>query len=165
MFKLLILDVDGVLTDGRLPYAGGGNEVKVFDVQDGLAIKLWQAAGGTAAIISGRQSPAVEARAKDLGIEFVRQGVADKRPAYEAAGQAAGVSDAETAVIGDDLPDLPMMRRCAYPVAVANATPMVKRAARYVTRRTGGAGAVAEAIERLLRLDGKWSRVVERWGA
>lgn len=164
MLKLLILDVDGVMTDGQLPYGAGGNEFKTFNVQDGLAIKLWQAAGGIIAIISGRDSPAVRARARDLGIKFVELGVADKAPPYEMALVDAGATDAETAVIGDDLPDLPILRRCAYPIAVGNATPPVKRVAQYVTRRTGGAGAVAEAVERLLRLDGKWSQVVRRWG-
>lgn len=165
MIKLLILDVDGVLTTGELPYSATGNEVKSFNVLDGMAIKLWQAAGGRLAIISGRQTPAVEARAKDLGIDSVRQGVIDKLPAYEAAVRDAQATDAETAVIGDDLPELPMLRRCGYPVAVANATPAAKRASRYITRRRGGDGAVAEAIERLLRENGTWSKVTARWNA
>jgi 3-deoxy-D-manno-octulosonate 8-phosphate phosphatase (KDO 8-P phosphatase) len=158
--KLLILDVDGVLTSGELPYDADGNEIKTFYVQDGGAIRLWQTCGGTAAILSGRQSPAVIARAKDLGINFVIQGVADKLPAYEGLCRQAGASDQETAFIGDDFLDLPPMRRCGYPIAPANAVPMVKRAARYVTRRPGGRGAVAEAVERLLRHNGTWPKAV-----
>ncbi|MBN2563540.1 MAG: HAD hydrolase family protein [Phycisphaerae bacterium] len=161
--RLLILDVDGVLTTGELPYCAAGSEVKVFHVQDGGAIRLWQAAGGVVAVISGRESPAVAARAKDLGIDFVAQGVVDKLPAYEAACREVGLTDAEVSVVGDDLPDLPPMRRCGYPIAVANAVPLVKRAARHVTQRRGGEGAVAEAIERLLRHDGMWSNTTARW--
>jgi 3-deoxy-D-manno-octulosonate 8-phosphate phosphatase (KDO 8-P phosphatase) len=149
--KLLILDVDGVLTSGELPYtAAGGNEVRTFYVQDGGAIRCWQASGGVAALISGRESRAVLARAKDLGVDSVTQGVSDKLPAYEAICREVGVADAEVSFIGDDLLDLPPMRRCGYPIAVANAVPQVKRAARYVTRRRGGEGAVAEAIARLM---------------
>jgi 3-deoxy-D-manno-octulosonate 8-phosphate phosphatase (KDO 8-P phosphatase) len=163
MIKLLILDVDGVLTTGALPYDADGNEVKTFHVQDGGAIRLWQRAGGAVAIVSGRSSPAVDARAKDLGIETVVQGVADKGPAYASICQTHGVSDAEVAVVGDDLVDLPMMRRCGYPIAVDNAAALVKRAARYVTRRRGGEGAVVEAVERLLRINGAWAETTRQW--
>ncbi|MFH1419772.1 MAG: HAD hydrolase family protein [Planctomycetota bacterium] len=159
--KLLILDVDGVMTTGALPYDRGGNEVKTFWVQDGSAIRLWTSGGGTVAVISGRESPAVSARAKDLGIASVTQGVADKVPAYEALCREHSVSDAETGVVGDDYLDLALMRRSAYPIAVANAVASVKRAARYVTQRRGGEGAVAEAIERLLRHNGTWSERVD----
>lgn len=163
--KLLVLDVDGVLTNGELPYFATGNEFKTFHVQDGSAIRLWIKSGGAAAIVSGRDSPAVVARAGDLGIGFVEQGVIDKVPAFEAACREFGVAPAEAAVIGDDLPDLPPMQLCGYPIAVANAVAVVKRAARYVTRRGGGAGGVAEAIERLLRHNGTWPQVVARWQA
>jgi 3-deoxy-D-manno-octulosonate 8-phosphate phosphatase (KDO 8-P phosphatase) len=149
--KLLILDVDGVLTDGGLPYSATGNEIKVFNVQDGAAIRAWQAVGGLAAIISGRQSPAVDGRAKDLGIAYVHQSVAQKLPVYEALCRQLGVKDEEVCMIGDDLPDLGPMSRCGCPIAVANAVPLVKRAACHVTQRHGGDGAVAEAVRRLLR--------------
>lgn len=152
--KLLILDVDGVLTDGGLPYTAEGNEIKVFNVQDGAAIRAWQAAGGLAAIISGRQSPAVDRRAKDLGIAYVEQSVAEKLPVYEALCRRLGVKDDEVCMVGDDLPDLGSMNRCGYPVAVANAIPAVKRIARRVTNRRGGDGAVAEVVRRLLRHNG-----------
>ncbi|HVP12827.1 MAG TPA: HAD hydrolase family protein [Phycisphaerae bacterium] len=163
--RLLILDVDGVLTDGRLPYEGRGNEIKAFHVQDGAAIRRWQAVGGLVAIISGRQSPAVVCRAKDLGIAHVEQGVADKSPVYERICTLTGAGDEAVAVVGDDLMDLEPMRRCGYPIAVANALAQVKRAARYVTRRRGGDGAVGEAIERLMRHNGIWPEVVRRFGS
>jgi 3-deoxy-D-manno-octulosonate 8-phosphate phosphatase (KDO 8-P phosphatase) len=156
--KLLILDVDGVLTGGELPYDAKGNETKTFYVQDGGAVRLWGRFGGIAAIISGRRSPAVDARAKDLGISFVLQDVADKLPAYEALCRRAAVDDEQVCFVGDDLLDVPPMRRCGFAIATANALPAVKRAARYVTRRRGGQGAVAEAVERLLRHNGDWPR-------
>lgn len=154
MIKLLILDVDGVLTSGALPYDADGNRQKTFYVQDGGAIRLWQAQGGMVAILSGREAPSVNARAKDLGIPIVVQGVPDKVPAYETICRQAGVSESEVAVMGDDLPDLAIMRRCGYPVAVQNAHRFAKRLARYITRHSGGRGAIAEAVERLLRYNG-----------
>jgi 3-deoxy-D-manno-octulosonate 8-phosphate phosphatase (KDO 8-P phosphatase) len=161
--KLLILDVDGVMTGGDLPYVATGVEVKTFFVQDGGAIRLWLAAGNSAAIISGRDAPAVCTRARDLGITFIRQGVRDKLPPYEEACGQAGVSDDQVAFVGDDWLDLPPMRRCGYPIAVANAASAVKRAARYVTRRNGGQGGVSEAIERLFRHNGQWSTATAKW--
>ena len=163
--KLLILDVDGVLTDGRLPYEAEGNETKVFHVQDGAAIRRWRAMGGLVALISGRQAPSVASRAKDLGVGFVEQGVTDKLPVYLKVRESHKLSDAEVAVVGDDLMDLGPMRRCGYPIAVGNAVAAVKRAARYVTRRGGGEGAVGEAIERLMRHNGIWEQVLQRYGS
>lgn len=154
MIKLLILDVDGVLTTGSLPYDADGNKQKSFYVQDGGALRLWMAQGGQVAILSGREAPSVNARADDLGIATVVQGVPDKVPAYETICRQAGVIESEVAVIGDDLPDVPLLSRCGYPIAVDNAHRFAKRLAKYVTRRPGGAGAIAEAIERLLRYNG-----------
>ncbi|MBX3394530.1 MAG: HAD hydrolase family protein [Phycisphaerae bacterium] len=158
--RLLLLDVDGVLTTGELPYLDAGNELKAFHVQDGTAIKLWKRCGGLVGIVSGRDTPAVTKRAKDLGIDAVYLGVADKLPAYEAMLSQCAVEEDSVCVVGDDWMDLGPMRRCGYPVAVANALPIVKRAARFVTRRSGGRGALAEVVERLLRLNGKWIDVV-----
>ncbi len=158
--KLLILDVDGVMTTGALGYCAAGNEEKTFYVQDGGAIALWKKAGGTVAIISGRKSEAVEARGRDLGIATVVQGVHDKVPVYETVCRQAGVSDEEVSFVGDALLDIEPMRRCGYPIAVANALARVKRVARYVTRRRGGEGAVAEAVEQLLRHNGVWPEVL-----
>lgn len=162
--RLLILDVDGVLTTGALSYGAEGEAAKVFYVQDGGALRRWQAAGGLLALISGRESEAVAARAKELGIESVVQGVSEKVAAYERVCREAGVADAETSFVGDDELDLSPMRRCGYPIAVANAVARVKRAARYVTRRAGGEGAVSEVVERLLRHNDRPAAVVCRKG-
>lgn len=151
VIKLLILDVDGVLTSGELSYDDRGCLTKTFHVQDGGAIRLWQKAGGQVAIISGRASAAVTERARELQIDMVFQGAGDKLPAFEAFSRQAGVSDAETCFVGDDLLDIPPMRRCGYPIAVANAVPRVKREAKYITDRRGGDGAIAEVVHRLLR--------------
>jgi 3-deoxy-D-manno-octulosonate 8-phosphate phosphatase (KDO 8-P phosphatase) len=149
--KLLILDVDGVLTDGRLIGGAEGEPGKGFYVQDGSAIKRWQASGGTVALLSGRSERCVANRAEELGIKCVHLGVETKLAAYEAILKSTGHTDAETSYVGDDHPDLGPLSRCAFPVAVANATPVVKRASAYVTRRKGGDGAVAEVIEFILR--------------
>ncbi len=158
--RLIMLDVDGVLTDGSLPYLSDGNEFKAFHVQDGSAIKLWQKCGGVAAIVSGRNLASVTHRAKGLGIEAVIQGVAEKVEAYESLLKRYGLSDAQVCVVGDDWMDIPPMRRSGYPIAVANAVAAVKRTARYVTRRRGGDGAIAEVVERLLRSNGAWREAV-----
>lgn len=152
---LLILDVDGVLTDGRLLYGADGEVVKQFHVQDGAAVKLWQSLGFETAILSGRTGRPVYKRAEDLGIRWVITGENDKLSGYESILQQTERKSASVAYVGDDLPDVPPMRRCALPIAVANARPAVKRAAKYVTRRLGGHGAVAEVIEFLLRRNGR----------
>jgi len=151
--KLLILDVDGVLTTGALPYGSDGNTDKTFHVQDGSAIKRWQQTGRTVAVLSGRNAPGVDARCRDLGIEIVRQGAGDKAAALPEILATVGVTGAQAAAVGDDLPDLPVFEACRHAVAVANAHRFAKRAAGFVTRRSGGAGAVADAIEYLLRID------------
>ena len=163
--ELLILDVDGVLTDGRLFPAPQPSEVpelsgKAFHVQDGHAIKLWQRCGYQTAILSGRDSPYVTSRARELGIGWCRTGADDKLSAYVQLIESAACIDAAVAYVGDDLPDLRPMARCGFPVAVANAVPAVKQAAAYVTRRAGGSGAVAEVVELLLRRQKRWSRAL-----
>jgi 3-deoxy-D-manno-octulosonate 8-phosphate phosphatase (KDO 8-P phosphatase) len=154
--RLLILDVDGVLTDGSVVPVSTGLSAKAFCVQDGCAIKLWQKCDGKVAILSGRSEEAVIRRARELGIEWVHTGVKDKMVAYEAILAAAACDDCATGYIGDDLPDLGPMSRCGFPVAVANAVPAVKRIALYVTRRSGGHGAAAEVVELLLRKQKRW---------
>ncbi len=156
--ELLILDVDGVLTDGCVIPVSDSLSTKAFCVQDGCAIKLWQRYDGKVAILSGRSEEAVTRRAADLGIKWVHTGVTDKLEGYEAILEAAGCGDAVVGYIGDDLPDLKPMSRCGFPIAVANAVPDVKRVAWYVTRRGGGYGAVAEVVELLLRKQKCWSR-------
>lgn len=138
------------MTSGELPFGPEGNVLKLFYVHDGVAIKAWQAQDGMVAIVSGRESRAITIRAREFDIPWVAQGVQDKLSAYEHLCGEASVADSEVCVVGDDLPDLGPMRRCGYPVAVANARPDVKRAARFITQRRGGEGAVAEIIYRLL---------------
>lgn len=162
--RLLILDVDGVLTSGQLPYLDAGGEVKSFHVQDGTSIKLWRKMSGLTAIISGRNTEAVARRAKDLGVDAVLQGVKNKVPAYVDLAERFSVGDEQIAVVGDDWMDVPLLERCGYGVAVANALPVVKRAAKYVTHRRGGEGVVAEVVERLLRVNGAWMDVIRQRG-
>lgn len=155
--ELLVLDVDGVLTDGRILSSVDGGWEKSFYVQDGCAIKLWSQLGGQIAILSGRSESALDRRAAELGIQTVVKGVSDKTAALEAMLSSSETDARCVAYVGDDLPDLGPMSRVAFPVAVANAHSAVKRSARYVTRRAGGRGAVAEVVEFLLRKQGRWS--------
>lgn len=148
--RLLILDVDGVLTDGRLWFGPDGEMLKAFHVRDGVGIKAVLGAGIEVGIISGRRSTAVERRAAELGLHHVRQGCDNKAEALRALAAAVGVPLAATACVGDDTPDLPMMALVAMPVAVADAHPDVLAAARHVTRAAGGAGAVREVCDLLL---------------
>jgi 3-deoxy-D-manno-octulosonate 8-phosphate phosphatase (KDO 8-P phosphatase) len=172
VIELLILDVDGVLTNGSVLMTGNGDSAgttvtlaKAFYVQDGYALKLWQRCGGRVALLSGWAEAAVARRAAELGIEHVHTGIADKLGGYDAILASVGCRDAAVAYVGDDLPDLGPMARCGFPIAVANAAPAVKRAAVYVTRRRGGDGAVAEAVEWLLRSSRRWPQAsVEQRG-
>ncbi|HUO95464.1 MAG TPA: HAD hydrolase family protein [Steroidobacteraceae bacterium] len=148
--RLLVLDVDGVLTDGRLWFGADGEQLKAFHVRDGVGIKDVQAAGIEVAILSGRTSPAVARRAAELGIRHVRQGCADKAEAFRRLAQELGIAPQATACIVDDTPDLPLMALVALPVAVADAHAAVIGAAQHVTRAAGGAGAVREVCDLLL---------------
>ncbi|HUU85249.1 MAG TPA: HAD hydrolase family protein [Phycisphaerae bacterium] len=156
---LLILDVDGVLTPGDVFCQEEGDLARTFNIQDGCGIKLWHRCGGRSALVSGRQTPVVDRRARKLGIETVLQGTADKLSAYRNVLTANAAGDEQVCYLGDDLPDLGPMGRCRFPVAVANAVPAVKQAAQYVTRRPGGRGAVAELIELILRKQRRWAPV------
>lgn len=161
--ELLILDVDGVLTDGRITLTADGTELKSFHVRDGSAIAAWRALGKRVAIISGRTSQAVTLRAAELGIDPVRQGVADKRAALNGILRGAGRTLEQTCAIGDDLPDLPILNAVGLPVAVADACPDVLAAAKCVTTTRGGAGAVRETIEWLLQVQNTWADVLKRF--
>ncbi len=152
--RLIIMDVDGVLTDGGIYMGPDGEAMKRFDIKDGLGIVLWRRAGGKTAILTGRSSKIVENRAKELHISIVRQGCTDKRTAYEDLKKEMHFSDEEIAYIGDDLIDLPVMRRAGLPVAVADAAPEAKEAALLVTEHAGGHGAIRETAELLLRAQG-----------
>ena len=156
VISVLVLDVDGVLTDGRLAFGADGESGKIFCVRDGWAIKCWQRASHRAVVLSGRRNPAVDRRAGELGITLIRQGVGDKGAAYRQLCDELGVGDENVCYVGDDWPDLPAMSRCGFPVAVANAAGAVKRVSKYVTQRRGGDGAVAEVIELVLRKQRRW---------
>jgi 3-deoxy-D-manno-octulosonate 8-phosphate phosphatase (KDO 8-P phosphatase) len=148
--RLLVLDVDGVLTDGRLYFGARGEVLKVFDVRDGLGLQALADAGIAAAVISGRRSRAVTARCRELRVRHVLQGVSDKLAALEGLCARLKLVPGECACVGDDLPDLPLMRAVALGFAVADAHPRVRRAADFVTRARGGRGAVREVCELLL---------------
>jgi 3-deoxy-D-manno-octulosonate 8-phosphate phosphatase (KDO 8-P phosphatase) len=154
--RLLVLDVDGVLTDGRLEYGAAGEETKRFFVQDGLALVAARRAGLSVAVISGRASAAVTRRLSELGISEVHQGIDDKLAALDALMDRVKVKPAEVAVMGDDLPDLALMRRAGLALAPADAAPEVRRSADWVARRPGGAGAVRDAVEMLLKARKAW---------
>ncbi len=155
--KVLAMDVDGVLTDGRIIVDSHGVESKNFDVQDGLGIVLLQKCAIKTAFISARESDVVAHRAKDLNIDKVYVGVYPKLGAYENMLKEFNVQDSQVCFIGDDVADLGIMRRCAVSVAVANAVAEVKQIAHYVTVKKGGYGAVREVVELILKAQGHWS--------
>lgn len=159
--ELLLLDVDGVLTDGSIVYTDDGHEIKRFHVRDGSGLKLWHNSGKRSAIVSGRSSRAVERRAAELGIAPVLQGRSEKLPAFEAVLNELRLLPEQVCAIGDDLPDLPVLKRAGLAVTVADACPEVRAMANYVTAVPGGHGAVRDAIEWLLRLQGLWEGLVE----
>ena len=161
--KLLLMDCDGVLTDGRIWLLEDEGEHKSFHTQDGLGLTLFHRAGLRSGIISGRSSPSVARRARETGVEFVRQGDSDKKQAFEEIILAAGVSEDEVAFVGDDLPDIPLMRRSELAVAVADATPETLLSAHYVTRAEGGRGAIREVVEIILKAQGRWNDVIEAY--
>ncbi len=160
--RLIILDVDGVLTDGRVYLDARGAEIKAFHVRDGQGIRLWLDAGHEIGIITGRKSEALAYRAKELGIGHVYQGSRDKLEDYRHLLRKVNLTGDEVAMVGDDLPDLPIMRHVGFPVAVGDAVSEVKEEAKYITDKPGGCGAVREVIELVMRERGEWDQVVER---
>ncbi|ABK17756.1 KdsC family phosphatase [Syntrophobacter fumaroxidans] len=161
--RMMIFDVDGVLTDGRIIYLDDGSEIKVFDVQDGHGIKLLQRAGFEVALLSGRYCRAVEQRGKGLGISRIYQGEKVKIEAYESILRDTGLKDEEVGFMGDDLIDIPVMRRVGFAVAVPNASPHVLAYAHHVTRAAGGHGACREVCELILHVQGLWNTVTMRY--
>jgi 3-deoxy-D-manno-octulosonate 8-phosphate phosphatase (KDO 8-P phosphatase) len=159
--KLLLMDCDGVLTDGRLWLTEDGGEQKTFNTHDGLGLALLHRAGLRSGIISGRSSTAVERRARELGVQFVRQGDPNKLEAFHEILKQAGVDENELAFIGDDLPDIPLMRLSELAVAVADATEATHLAAHYVTQAKGGRGAVREVVELILKAQGRWNDLLD----
>lgn len=162
--RLLLMDVDGVLTDGKIFFipdgSGGLVESKAFHVTDGAGIALARRAGLRTGLVSRRSSPVVAARARELGIDEVHLGVPDKAPVVERIAAEAGIVLEETAYLGDDIVDLPALMRVGFPVAVANAAPEVRAHAAYVTAARGGHGAVRETVELILRAQGKWDDLI-----
>lgn len=161
--KLLLLDVDGVLTDGRIIYDSAGDETKAFDVKDGHGIKLVQRAGIRVGIITGRESAVVARRAEELGIDLVYQGVKDKRIPFAEILEKLALGPDEVAYVGDDVVDLPVMRLVGFAATVADAVDEVKPYAHMVTKRSGGCGAVREVCDYLLRESGRWAAVTEHY--
>jgi 3-deoxy-D-manno-octulosonate 8-phosphate phosphatase (KDO 8-P phosphatase) len=162
--RLLLMDIDGTLSGGvcliSLPNDGGVAEMKVFDPHDGLALKLAHTMGIRTGFITGRKSPAVAQRARECEVDYVYLGQAKKTQAYEECLQKAGVTDEETAYLGDDLPDMPLSRRAGLAIAVANAAPELKAISQYVTERRGGEGAAREAVELILKAQGRWETAI-----
>ncbi|MBN1816867.1 MAG: HAD-IIIA family hydrolase [Sedimentisphaerales bacterium] len=161
--RLLLLDMDGVLTDGTIFLHADGTESKRFDVQDGHGIKMWQRAHLEVAILSGREAKATDVRAEQLGIRHVFQGCTKKLPVFESLLSRLQLRPEQAAYVGDDLLDLPVIRRAGFGAAVANAVQEVKEAADYVTQRNGGQGAVREVIEYVLKRTGQWRELMERY--
>ena len=159
--KMLIMDVDGVLTDGRIVVDHSGQEIKVFDVRDGLGIVLFRKAGFKTAILSARSSPAVLARAKDLKIDKICQDAFPKIDVYHRLLKETGLRDSEVCFIGDDLPDLAVLKQVGLAVTVPEAVPEVKNCAHIITKHSGGAGAVREIIERILKAQRQWKKILK----
>ncbi len=161
--RLLICDVDGVLTDGRIIFDASGVECKEFHVRDGAGLRYWIRAGHQVALLTGRETAATARRAAELGIVLVEQGATDKLPALARLLAAAGCAASEAAYVGDDLPDLPVMRKVIFAAAPADAADEVRAAADYVTAAPGGAGAVREVVELLLKAQNRWAGIMERY--
>jgi 3-deoxy-D-manno-octulosonate 8-phosphate phosphatase (KDO 8-P phosphatase) len=161
--RMLILDVDGVMTDGSIVLDNNGNELKAFHVRDGHGIKMLQKAGIEIAIITGRTSAVVDRRAAELGILHVYQGALNKAIAYEDLRVTTGIPAGSVACIGDDIVDIPLLRRVALPVAVADATEETKEAAVFITKACGGRGAVREVCDLILKATGKWDKLLDAY--
>jgi 3-deoxy-D-manno-octulosonate 8-phosphate phosphatase (KDO 8-P phosphatase) len=164
--KVLLMDVDGTLTDGSvtlLSQAGGSAlEIKTFDAHDGQGLTLAQAAGLRTGCITGRESSALLRRAQEMKMEFIYMKQALKMPAYEEILRKAGVTDAAVAYVGDDLPDIPLLRRSGLAIAVGDAVPEVKKIAHYTTKALAGRGAVREAVELILKSKGIWESMIDK---
>jgi 3-deoxy-D-manno-octulosonate 8-phosphate phosphatase (KDO 8-P phosphatase) len=161
--RLLLFDVDGVLTDGAILLHADGTESKRFDIRDGTGIVLAERAGIKTGILSARQSAATTERARQLRIPIVRQGAVDKLETYEEILAAEGLTDVEVAYIGDDLLDLPVLARVGLSAAPADAVPEVRSRVHWISSRNGGDGAVRELAELILKAQDRWSEMVARW--
>jgi 3-deoxy-D-manno-octulosonate 8-phosphate phosphatase (KDO 8-P phosphatase) len=164
--KLLLMDVDGTMTDGSVTLLsqtdGGALEIKTFDAHDGQGLTLAHSAGLRTGCITGRESSALLRRAHEMKMEFVYMKQPLKMPAYEEILGKAGVSDSAVAYVGDDLPDIPLMRRAGLAVAVGDAVPEVKRVAHFTTKALAGHGAIREAVELILKSKGIWEEMIDK---
>ncbi|HEY0377156.1 MAG TPA: HAD hydrolase family protein [Pyrinomonadaceae bacterium] len=161
--KLLLMDCDGVLTDGRITLLENGDEEKSFHTRDGHGIVLLHRAGLSSGIISGRTSSLVQRRARELGMRYVRQGTWDKIKDFSELLAEAGVTEDEVAFVGDDVTDIPLMQHSELAVAVADAVAETRAAAHYVTQLPGGHGAIREVAELILKAQGRWSELMKRY--
>ena len=163
MIELIVIDVDGTLTDGKIYYTNSGDEIKAFNIKDGLMIKSWNTLGKKSAIITGRVSNIVDRRAKELGITFVKQGVRNKKQALDSIIEELGISYSEVAVIGDDMNDLCMLRLVKKSFAPYDANPYVYDFVNFPLKRNGGEGAVAEMIEAILKEEKLYEKFLALW--
>lgn len=161
--KLLLLDVDGVLTDGRIIYDNQGNELKAFDVKDGHGLKMLQRAGIAVGIITGRKSQVVANRAAELGIDILYQGALSKLEPYREILAHHKLAEEQIAYVGDDVVDLPILRRVGFSATVADAVPEVLPRVDYVASRPGGRGAVREICDMLIKASGRWEELTARY--
>ncbi|MFO7766441.1 MAG: HAD-IIIA family hydrolase [Pelovirga sp.] len=161
--RLLLLDVDGVMTDGRIIYDQQGNELKAFDVKDGHGLKMLQRTGIQVGIITGRSSQVVNRRAQELGINILYQGAKVKLDPYLEIIAQTGLQDSQIAYVGDDLVDLPILRRVGFSATVADAAPQLLEQVDYVTSRAGGRGAVREICDMLMQAGGYWQEQTARY--
>jgi 3-deoxy-D-manno-octulosonate 8-phosphate phosphatase (KDO 8-P phosphatase) len=164
--KVILMDVDGTITDGSVTLLsqpdGSALEIKTFDAHDGQGMTLARTAGLRTGVITGRESAALRRRCKEMGIEFVYEKQPQKTAAYEEILKKANVQESEVAFLGDDLPDLPLLRRVGFAVAVGDAVIEVKQAAHYVTKAHGGNGAARELIELILKSKGIWEQMIDK---
>jgi len=163
MIKLIVLDVDGTLTDGKIYYTNSGEEIKAFNIKDGLMIVSWNKLGRKSAIITGRTSKIVEKRAKELNISYIVQGEKDKAKALKEICEKEGLSFSEVAVIGDDMNDLSMMELVEDTFAPVDANPFIYDFVEYPLTKEGGEGAVAEMIEILLKKENLYNKFIDLW--
>jgi len=165
--ELVLMDVDGVMTDGQIliipDVHGAPHEYKFFNTHDGVGLTFARRVGLRLGVLTGRVSESVSARAKELGMEIVEQGSWNKLETYEKIRTQAGLEDARICYMGDDLQDLPVLRHVGFAVGVANAEEEVKKACHLVTRREGGRGAIREALEFIIRAQGKWDQIKARY--
>jgi YrbI family 3-deoxy-D-manno-octulosonate 8-phosphate phosphatase len=161
--ELILSDVDGVLTDGGVIFDNQGIEIKRFHIRDGLGIRLWQRIGHHFGLVTGRASHIVQLRAVELGVEIVRQGIDDKLPAVKQILAELKLQPEQVCYVGDDLPDLPALRYVGLAVAVGDGCEDLHRAAHYVTQAQGGRGALREVIELILKSQGRWDDVLQKF--